>query len=687
MQNLSHLFRLLPPLLALSFVTNLSILISPLFMMQVLDRVIPSGNQATLVLLGALATGALLIQTAVEAARDKSLGRIARWVEKTGTSHALASSDPQTRIEQVAKLSQFLSGAQAVTVLNLPWLPLLALILMALHPAFLAVLTGLLLLSASLRAISHLLTQPHEDAARHCAVKEQDCLTKSARNHGRGAGTAANLRQRFAVFQSQKLDTQDRAQNTKSIGDAASAMLRQSTQIIALGLGAFLVTQDALSAGGMIAGSLLLGKTFGTTEAAITQLPAIRAAFSEFKSLRTQSIPSNPPQTAISELDGTLKAEKLIFPSDHGAPPRLDRVSFVLEPGQCMVIAGASGSGKTTLLKALAGIIPCPIGAVYLDESEMRGLSDQDLFQHVGYLPQLAPILPGTIAENISCFSNETRDEDVVAAAKITGMHGLISALPNSYESDLEKQPFLLSAGQKQRLALARAIFNTPRYLFLDEPNALLDAEGERALFQTLTRLKDKGTTIVMVLHRSGVMALADKVLRLEQGRMVDFGDRGEVLGRMATGQRQVTLPLLESSAQDLCDWVDAQFNRADDADFSQRAQIIATELFAAMRLNGPSDKGRLAQVGFTFHDDISCSLTIQEQALIPAPQTLARLKQNRETNPFALKNLGDEEKPLGSLLQMAEGVEDHSTDETTCLSVRVIAPSVHPARPMKKTA
>ena len=221
----------------------------------------------------------------------------------------------------------------------------------------------------------------------------------------------------------------------------------------------------------------------------------------------------------------------------------------------------------------------------------------------------------------------------------------------------------------------------------MDEPNALLDADGERALFQTLTRLKEQGTTIVMVLHRSGVMALADKVLRLEQGRMVDFGDRSEVLGRMATGQRQITLPLLESSAQDLCDWVKAQFNRADDADFSQRAQIIATELFAAMRLNGPSDKGRLVQVGFSFHDDISCSLTIQEQAQNSAPQKLAHLTRSCETIPFALNNLPDEDKPLATVLQMAEKVEDHSTEEITCLNARLVAPSAHPARPMKKSA
>ena len=146
MQHLSLLFRLLPPLLALSFITNLAILISPLFMMQVLDRVIPSGNTTTLLMLGLLAAGALLLQAAVDTARDKSLGRIARWVEKTGTSRALGAPDPQARIEQIARVSQFLSGSLAITVLSLPWLPLLALVLFALHPLFCVTLFGLLAL-------------------------------------------------------------------------------------------------------------------------------------------------------------------------------------------------------------------------------------------------------------------------------------------------------------------------------------------------------------------------------------------------------------------------------------------------------------------------------------------------------------------------------------------------------------
>lgn len=687
MQHLSLLFRLLPPLLALSFVTNLAILVSPLFMMQVLDRVIPSSNQATLVLLAALALGTLLVQAIVEAARDKSLGRIARWVEETGTAQALTAPDAQARIEQIARLSQFLSGNMAVTVLNLPWLPFLAIVLVMFHPMFLGVLLALLALTAAIRGTANLVKRPHEAKAQQSALQEQDCLTKSARHHGRSAGTSANLRQRFAGFQIDKLAALDRAQTAKAVGDAFASLIRHATQLIALGLGAFLVTQDALSAGGMIAASLLLGKTFATTEAALTQMPAIRAALADFQSLRINTPASPSAATEIASLDGSLKAQALVVPRERGAPPRLDRVSFSLEPGECLAIAGTSGSGKTTLLKALAGITPAPIGAVYLEESEIRGLSDQNLFQHVGYLPQLAPILPGTIAENISCFANNACDDQIVEAAKAAGVHGLISALPDSYDSNLEQHPYLLSAGQKQRLALARAIFNAPAYLFLDEPNALLDAEGERALFQTLSKLKDRGTTIVMVLHRSGVMALADKVMRLEGGRVVDFGNRSEVLGRMSAGRRQIELPLLESSAQDLADWIAAQFNRADDSDFSHHAQLVALEAFAGMRLNGPSDKSRSLHISFEFLDDATGRLAFQEAAENETPKVLATLKDRPTTVPFARDVREPTQAPLAALMDMASSIEADSDVSQTRLVVTFAAPAKRATPTLKKSA
>jgi ABC-type protease/lipase transport system fused ATPase/permease subunit len=687
MPQLALLYRLLPPLLVLSLVSNLSILVSPLFMMQVLDRVLPSGNQSTLLLLGMVAAGALALQACVDAARDKSLTRTACWIEKHGTAAALAGPNPQSQVDQVGRLSQFLSGPGAVTALSMPWLPLLLGVLALLHPAFALTLLGLLCLSALARWATGVTTGPLEKQAQTLASMAQDTLRKSANYHGRGAGTAGNLRRRFQTALNQKLAVLASFQSATARGAAIGAFLRQATQIIALGLGAYLVTIDALSAGGMIAASLLMGKTHGLTESAVQNWPDIRRALASFQDLHRSDATSARAATSIDSLSGGLRVESLVFPRSAGEPPRLDRVSFTLAPGEFLVIAGGAGSGKTTLLKALAGVAPAPIGAAYLEDSEVRSLSDEDLFRHVGYLPQLAPTLPGTVAENISCFDPAPRDADIVDAAKTAGMHGLISALPQSYESNLETQPYLLSAGQTQRLALARAIFNKPKYLFLDEPNALLDAEGERALFQTLAKLKEQGTTIIVVLHRSGLMALADKVLRLEMGRVADFGTRSEVLARMDTGQRQIELPLLETSLQDLRDWVAAQFSRGNDEAFRQKAQILASEAFSALFLAGPKDIKRKVLVRFEYQSDTACDISLSEPRGSDLQDELERIRHLAQSNPFALNTLTSDSEPLLAALRIANKLRAKCSDDMTSLEAHLDMEASGPSAVMRKRA
>ena len=291
------------------------------------------------------------------------------------------------------------------------------------------------------------------------------------------------------------------------------------------------------------------------------------------------------------------------------------------------------------------------------------------------------------MAENISCFDPAPRDADIVDAAKTAGMHGLISALPQSYESDLETQPYLLSAGQTQRLALARAIFNKPKYLFLDEPNALLDAEGERALFQTLAKLKEQGTTIIVVLHRSGLMALADKVLRLEMGRVADFGTRSEVLGRMATGQRQIELPLLETSLQDLRDWVAAQFNRGNDEAFRQKAQILASEAFSALFLAGPKDVKRKVLVCFEYQSDTACDISLSEPRGSDLQDELERIRHLAQSNPFALNTLTSDSQPLLAALRIANNLRAKCSDDMTSLEAHLDMDAAGPSAVMRKRA
>lgn len=689
MNFLTYVYRLIPSLLVLSLVTNLTILVSPLFMMQVLDRVIPSGNQNTLMLLGLLAIAALILQAMIEVARDLCLKRLSNWVEQTATAQALdpACDDPQMLINQIGSVSGFLAGPLAPIVLNTPWIPVLVFVLFLLHPLFVVLLLSLVGVYIGSKACTHLLERPSETQASWHAKKEQQCLNIAAQaaQSGEIATISSNLRQRFAAHQAAKLKVLEGTYKVAAVNGAVSGFLRQAAQILTLALGAYLVTEQLLSAGGMIAASILLAKTYGTAESAIAQFPKIRASLADHRALSRIPESEQMQNTDIHDLSGALRVENLVFPRGGGAPPRLDRITFDLKPGECLAVIGASGSGKTTLLKAVAGVAPSPIGSVFYDQSEIRGLSETTLFDVTGYLPQQAALLPGTIAENISCFTPNATSAAIVSAAKTAGVHGLISALPDSYDTDLDRDSHILSSGQKQRIALARAIFNNANYLFLDEPNALLDAEGERALCQALNKLKENGTTIIMTLHRSGLMMLADKVMRLENGRCVDFGDRSDVLGRMTTGQRQISLPRLYSSTQDLTDWINSQFTRADDVAFSHKAQLIGTEMFAAACEASGEDRASKITMSFSFKNDHHCELALIETGQSSTAATLQRVQDIVALSCEPTQALSLEEQALVNVLRLGDKAEISSHQNQSVFRVALSNMLEQPAEPVLK--
>ncbi len=669
----AQLARLIVPLLILSLVSNLAVLISPLFMMQVIDRVIPSGNVATLLLLGLLAIGALILQAVVEFARDLTLGRVARWVEARGAGMAISPEcrNGQPLIEDAARLGRFVSGGALIAALNLPWIPVFLLALALIHPQFLlllALLCGLLLIS---RTLCDMTIGPSDAAVEEAARQENGTLAEIG-GISRKSGMALmrqNLLQRFAALQAGRHGRLDQAEPVRCARSGIATFLRSASQITALGLGAYLVTRNSLSPGGMIAASILLSKSYAIAEATLGQLPAIRAGLASYASLCAAPDTGEMRAAIVPEFQGGLRADGVIVPRGAGLPPRLDRVSFELEPGEVMVIIGNSGAGKSTLLKALAGAEPAPIGSVFLDDSEIRGLNAMALGQSVGFLPQRAEMAAASIADNIAHLDPQADRARIVAAARMAGVHGLISALPDAYATDLGAHPYLLSAGQAQRVALARALYVEPRYLFLDEPNALLDADGERALGQTLQRLRAQGTTIVMVLQRSGLMGMADKILRLERGRVIDMGNRSEVLGRLGIGGRKIDLPLLESSLEDLRDWIAAQFTRTTDQEFSQKAQIVGSEMFQIARMNGPQDLDRQARFEFTFVDDGLCELSLTEpvaSALEDKKIRVAALVDKRAD--FA--GLTDDERAIASVIGLSDRFDIVSNDASTRLSV-----------------
>ncbi len=670
MQALNLLPRLISPLLLYCFVTNLAVLISPLFMMQVLDRVVPSGNHNTLVMLLLLALTALAVNAGIEYVRDLSLKRSGLWLE--GRCLPVVLNLPKnTQIEGLRNmnlLTRFVGGPSAISYLNLFWLPLFLIALILIHPLYLCVVAGVTLLNVVIVRTTSSLTHSGLQSAEAFSQKS-DVMRQKLEEVSNGfhmGQVRENISDQLITLQEQRRTGEESAAPGNAACHAAAGFLRMAGQLFALSLGAYLISRNQISAGAMIGASIISSKTIGILEGALPTWRAYVMAKTAFRGL--QSIQAlSLTTTEVQNLSGDLRCNNLIVPRGGGAPPRLERISFELEKGACLAIIGGAGAGKSTLLQALSGLDPTPIGSVLLDETDVRQLGSDARRSAIGYLPQLAPVIPGSIGQIICNFDQNATDDAILRAARAAKVHGMISALPQGYQTNLAENPHLLTFGQRQQLGLAAALFHQPRYLFLDEPNALLDKDGERRLCKILPELKEAGTTIVMVLHRAGIIGLADQVMVLDRGRIVDFGPRSQVLGRQNDASRQIRLPLRPTSLQDLNDWISGQFTRARDAGFSAKALMLGTELFNAACLNGPDDQAREALITFTFIDDENCTLQLRVEGKTEADKHMPKIEAFLQHAYGAPPDFSPEELPLVLAAQIAEKLEvkNHADNST----------------------
>lgn len=673
--SLSTLRVLIAPLLLFSLVTNAAILVSPLFMMQVLDRVVPSGNLFTLLLLLGIALGALALNSFVEFGRDLTLQRVGRWIDQSCTEPILKlpASQQAQMLEHLATVRRFFVAGTATSLLNLVWLPLFVVALALINLFYVLLVAGLLAMMLGVQFVRDSMTQTATEASGKLKAQERRWI-KLLENLGIAITpqhVRQNIRARLIDTQSQHQSSEAQAEIQSMAGTGVLSFLRMSAQLLALSIGAYLVSQGSLSAGAMIAASLIAAKSVATMEssiAAIRQWPGMRASMAALNGLSVQAA----PETEIAQLSGALKCDRVIYPRGSGAPPRLDRVSFELAPGSCLAIIGDAGSGKSTLLQAMVGLDPAPIGSVTFDQTDIRHMSAASRRRHIGFLPQMGGLCPGTIAENIAGFDEPIDDRALILAAKQARVHGLISALPDGYQTHIGQHPHLLTAGQKQQIALAAAFYTKPKYLFLDEPNALLDRNGERAMCEAIANLKEHGTTVVMVLHRAGVIGLADQILVLERGAVSDFGPRAQVLGRQSDGRRMARMPLRKTSLQDLSDWITGQFTRAGDAEFAAKAVMLGSEMFLAACLNGPQSTAREVEVQFQFIDDHNCELRLIEQGQTTADKLLRQVQNGMQNGETDFESLDEKAMPLFLASKLAQRFDIRNANNLAQYSARI---------------
>ncbi|MEO1490991.1 MAG: type I secretion system permease/ATPase [Pseudomonadota bacterium] len=538
-----------------SIFVNMLMLTGPLFMLQTYDRVLSSRSEETLVALLLLVTFLFLLYGLLEFARGRVLARAgARFqslldlrIFEAVLRRSVVPSDrakPNIAARDLDSVRQLLSGPAPFALFDIPWTPIFLAAIFIFHPilGFVAIGGGVLLVVLT---IANQIRSKEPSAEAQAASAEAENLGEALRQNAE-AVQALGMRQRgmtnWSAMRGQALSKMIEASDRTASFTSSSKALRFYLQSFMLAAGAYLVLQQEMSPGMMIAGSILMGRALAPIEQAIGQWSLFQRATRGWQSLSEllEKTPQDAPKTQLPAPKGFMEAQKISVLAPGEQVPALRNISFKVEPGQALGVIGPSGAGKTTLAKVLTGIWQPAAGKVRLDGAALDQWPTDQLGQHFGYLPQEIGLLSGTIANNIARLDPQPDDEAIVLAAKRAGAHELLLSLPQGYNTDIGAGGQRLSGGQRQRVALARALYGDPPVLILDEPNANLDAQGEQALVDAIRDAKSRGRTVIIMAHRPSAIAACDLLLMIDRGNQVEFGPRDEVLKKRTRNYPQL---------------------------------------------------------------------------------------------------------------------------------------------------
>jgi len=520
-----------------SLFLNLLILVSPLYMFQVFDRVLTSGRTETLVFLTLIAVAGIALYGALEGVRAFLLARISHWMERRLSREVLEQSLSEASraglLREFMQVQNFVGSPSVAPFFDAPWVPVFLFVMWLLHPwlGFLAL--GAAIVLAALTLINESATRKKFQDAQRGQGGILTSLSQAARNNEVIA--AMNMGPALSERLGAPLD---KAQDgLRSAADIAGFILglikfiRLSVQIGVMGLGAYLVLRGELSPGGMIAGSIILGRALAPIEQAIGAWRGFVGARSSYARLKEAFDSARPEseRTMLPDPQGQLTVEDVSFAPPGTNKPILKRISFGVGPGQVVGIVGPSAAGKSMLCRLITGVWFPQTGAVRLDGAEINHWNREQLASALGYLPQDVELFAGSVKDNIARMGT-AEDEAVIAAAKLAGAHEMILKLPDGYDTFVGADGSALSAGQRQRVGLARALYGEPKLLVLDEPNSNLDEDGEQALLGAIVQMKQRGTAIVIVAHRRTILQVVDLLLLLREGAVERFGPRDDVL-------------------------------------------------------------------------------------------------------------------------------------------------------------
>jgi ATP-binding cassette subfamily C protein len=530
---------------------NLLMLSTPLFSMQVLDRVLGSQNTDTLLMLTLVIILALALLGLIQAARAFAMNKMGSWLEDKLSevvfsnsiklaleSKAMANSQ---QLRDLQTVKTFLTSPGLISIMDMPWAIIFIIVLFILHTSigFLALLSGVGLIIFGI--IADRSTKPLIEMNNENFIKSMRQVDQSTRNAEviEVMGMKNNIISSWQKMNREVQETQNLVTKRQAIFMEITKFFRLVIQISVTALGAYLVIQGQITSGTIIASSSLVGRALAPFEAAINSWKGLITCRKSYERLAKSfnRYSSDSDRMSLPEPEGGIEVEN-VYHAPQGVPKHiLKGINFSLNKGEVLAIIGPSASGKTTLAKLLVGIANPSIGTIRIDGASLKDWKKEELGPHIGYLPQDVELFSGTVKENIARMHSDPYYEDVVIAAQLAGVHDMVLQLPQGYDTNVGLDGSMLSGGQKQRIGLARTFYGTPKFIVLDEPNASLDTQGEEALMTAISVAKEKEITTIIISHKTSILSIVDKILVMKDGMVASFGPKKDVMAKLKEAQ------------------------------------------------------------------------------------------------------------------------------------------------------
>lgn len=530
-----------------SFVINMLMLVPALYMLQIYDRVLVSRNMETLIALTILMLGMYMLLAFLEWVRSRVVVRAGNRMDEQLSSKTFGAAfsnalkvgagNAQQAFSDLTQVRQFLTGRGLFAFFDVPWAPIYIFVAFLLHPGI-----GMLAIGSSIILI--ILTLITEVASKN-PLREANRLHNKASTFAginfrnseaiEAMGMLKNVKNSWFPMQLSMLSQQTKASDRAATISSITKFVRLAAQSLTYAVGSYFVIQQEMSAGQMIAGSILTGRALAPIDMLMGSWRQFTTARNAYKRLSNlfMNYEEKKAGTKLPAPKGNIELKKVVAVPPNSNIQILKGISFSAKAGDMIAVLGPSAAGKSTLARVIVGVWPPLVGEVRLDGADLKQWAREELGQYIGYLPQTVELLDGTIAQNIARFGR-LDSEKIVEAAKLANVHEMILGFKDGYDTYIGEGGVILSGGQRQRIGLARAVYGNPVLIVLDEPNSNLDDAGEQGLVDALKKLKQKNSTVFIITHRKSILSVVDKAMVLSNGTLQLYGKKEEVFKKLA---------------------------------------------------------------------------------------------------------------------------------------------------------